>query len=168
MTLPASGTLSASQINTEVGRAWNTPGGAGEQIFRDLAEVGGGGYSGAAFYGKSVIKPLKVELSRYLIEETFRIGMGRPRFYAEVTCNPMRGNPPYSFNWELVENRGSNPFNNGVNGAKIIFSSDPSGEGMIWRCKVTDSAGAVVYSDNLVIKFYYKKINTDIPIFGGG
>ncbi|MGC0152781.1 hypothetical protein ACPRNU_10020 [Chromobacterium vaccinii] len=154
MTLPANGTLSASQINTEVGRAWNTPGGAAERIFRDLAEVGDGGYSGANFYGKSVIKPLQAALSTYLSETTF-YRAGRPYFNLDVTCSSRGGVPPYSYHWEEVASYGTKFTLTNADSAKVIFFN-LGGNGADWRCRVTDSRGQVSYSPNLQIRFYYK------------
>lgn len=53
MTLQGSGIMYASQVNTELGRAYNTYGTANDSAFRTLAGVPSGGYSGANFYGKT-------------------------------------------------------------------------------------------------------------------
>ncbi|OHX20521.1 hypothetical protein [Chromobacterium sphagni] len=159
MTLPASGAVSAWQLNVEVGRGGNASGSAGEQVFRDLAEVGGGSYSGLAFFGKSMFKPLAAQLSTYLSETTFTMGIGRPRVFLEVSCTPKYGQPPYSFAWEMLWEDGNHPVFSGEFTDKITFTGDPRGKGSDWRCKVTDGSGQVAYSPNLQIRFYFKKLN---------
>ncbi|MEO3956250.1 hypothetical protein ABH309_17555 [Chromobacterium piscinae] len=54
MTLPASGSFSARELNIEVERSERAAGSAGEAIFRRLAQVGEGAYSAKNFMGKKI------------------------------------------------------------------------------------------------------------------
>ncbi|MEO2218379.1 hypothetical protein ABGV49_15050 [Chromobacterium vaccinii] len=159
MTLPASGALSARELNIELDRPGNAPGNAGEAALRALAEVGSGSYSATAFYGKSVFKPLAAALSTYLSETTFTTGIGRPRVSKEVTCTPINGTPPYAYAWEMLSEDRGHPSYSGETTAKIVFSGDPQGYGSTWRCRVTDSQGQVAYSPVLQLIFKYKQFN---------
>lgn len=53
MTLQASGVIQISDINVELGRAYNTWAGLGDSALRTLAGVPSGSISLASFYGKS-------------------------------------------------------------------------------------------------------------------
>ncbi|MCD0494810.1 hypothetical protein LQD23_21275 [Chromobacterium violaceum] len=61
MTLPASGTLSARDLNKELGKGEAQNGSANDLAFRQLAKVSAGGYSASAFYGKR--RPIEITLS---------------------------------------------------------------------------------------------------------
>ena len=53
MPTPASGTISVSDINIELGNASNAPGGLGDSRFRGLARIDSGAISLNNFYNKS-------------------------------------------------------------------------------------------------------------------
>jgi hypothetical protein len=53
MTLPASGQLSAHDVEIELGLSGTAQGSANDAAYRALAGAPSGGYSGATFYGKS-------------------------------------------------------------------------------------------------------------------
>ena len=55
MTLPSSGALSASQIDTEIGRASNAAISLDESVVRGLAGVASGAISFSNFYGKTYV-----------------------------------------------------------------------------------------------------------------
>lgn len=69
-----------------------------------------------------------------------------------VTCNASGGTPPYSYAWEQVSGDASisitSPSSDSTTFSASSETTETTKEG-VFRCKVTDSASAVVYSNNV-------------------
>lgn len=104
-----------------------------------MAEVGGSAFRAAITAGQNVVA------SGANGSQSYGIG---------TTVTAYGGSPSYSYDWEYVsgdvqisavsDTSATTTWQS--NGTDEIFSS-------VWRCKVTDSASRIVYSDNVSIEF---------------
>jgi hypothetical protein len=88
MTLQASGAIAISDINVELGRAWNNQSNLNESALRTLAGVPSGAISLANFYGKSNFSATWSGNSIYAVDAYlygFQVSGGSWRGYAKTT-----------------------------------------------------------------------------------
>ncbi|WP_144410370.1 hypothetical protein [Chromobacterium vaccinii] len=101
MTLPASGALSARDLNKELGRGEAQNGSANDLAFRQLAKVSAGGYSASAFYGKR--RPIEVQVSQTVVNTSRDTGGTWPWQSPLVTSKILYGDDFWPvYKWKQV------------------------------------------------------------------
>lgn len=141
MTLPASGQISLSQVNTELGRASNTAINMNESAVRTLAGVGGAGsaWSMNSLYGKSSLTVTGVNDDRFYVSS----GSGSASSFPSV--NVSGGQAPYTYSWTFTNNPQSAGLSNSNSQTATVnknFTSGSTGSySATLQCVVTDNSG---------------------------
>lgn len=148
MTLPATGPLSASQINTELGRASGAAISLGASAVRSLAGVASGAIGFVNLRGKSSIPGLSVSASNVSANDAGFASSGAVGPTGNAATTPSGGVGPYTYSWARVS--GST-----VPGASSLTAQNPTWSAAsvtgiqtaIWRVTVTDSLGATATAE---------------------
>jgi hypothetical protein len=157
MTLPSSGAISLSEVDTELGASATGGISMDQANVRSLAGVGGEGtlWGMNSLYGKS--STMTCALNTDSVSKT---GTGLTTTQA-VTCTPTGGTAPYTFSWTVVAGGGGITINS-PSGQSTTFSATveiviesgvPHYETVsgTYHCTVHDSSGKVATSENLSV-----------------
>lgn len=140
MTLPT-GTISMSQVNTELGRSSTAQISLGETAVRNLAGVASGAISMDNLRGKSAMSVTASNVSGY------DAGFAQSGSVDGTGASPVvtGGTTPYTYLWTHVSTSSgdtpyiSNPYVAGPVWDALVYDGTPSTS--IWRLTVTSSGG---------------------------
>lgn len=156
MALPT-GTISLSQVNSELGRSPTQSINLNDTAVRSLAGKASGAISMNDLRGKSAVQPLAASAS-----PSYLSGYGYGSSYASTdstTCTASGGAGGYAYTWEQVSAPSVGRIVVGnANAASTSFiltdAYNASGQTITssWRCKVV-SGGVTVYSNTVTLNF---------------
>lgn len=151
MTLPT-GTILMSDINVELGRAWNAPLSLNDAAVRALAGKPSGAISMADLRGKSAYTPMTYTAYEAQQEGTFS---GQQTQYT-ATLRPSiyvaNGSGGYTYSWAFVSNAGGFTMslaNTSQPALQHIVGKFGFQGNCVVRCTVTDNTGHVIVSRDL-------------------
>jgi hypothetical protein len=151
MTLPASGSISLSQVSVELGRASNANTKLGESAVRTLAGVASGAISLGNLRGKSAYTPM--------------IGVGHDGYNSfmstysggTATCSPYvtvsNGSGGYTYSWSFTSNPNSLTLANATSSqctvSKTFTKLSSWSMGATLQCVISDNTGHSITVSNI-------------------
>jgi len=159
MALPASGTIKASEIQTEFGGS--NPISISEYYAADTGVPASGAISWSDFHGTASGPPFTVSVTPTILTGAASSAVGGTVLVTtntNATVTSSGAQSPVSFLWEFVSGHNgisaNTPSSNSTGFSAGIPEPPPGGETTwtaIWRCKVTDNNSDVVYSANVSV-----------------
>lgn len=156
MTTP-SGQIAMSDVNVEIGLAWNANIWLDHGGVRALAGAGGGGTRMEMNWlrGKSSYTPMSAWGNEDLVTDPWG-GTGTSRTYtAHPSVGVSGGKPGYSYLWEWQQNGGGMTLlDTTYQTCRVNYASKYSSYAYgVLRCRITDSTGAVVWVYDITVEF---------------
>lgn len=142
MTLPASGQISFSQVNTELGRSSTAQLSFDDAALRALAGAGGSGtqISMSQLHGKS-----SMSVSGVNDDRSYSSGGGGGNAASFPSVNVSGGTAPYTYSWSFTNNPGGAGLSNSTSQTctvgKTFTSNSSGGYSATLQCVVTDNVG---------------------------
>lgn len=148
MTLPASGAISLSQVNTELGRGSTNAIDMNDSAVRTLAGVGGSGsqWSMNSLYGKSSLSASGVDDFR-----SYSTSASGGTASAFPSVNRSGGNGSYTYSWSFTSNPQGASLSNSTAQTPTVsqnfVKNSSGGFSAVLQCVVTSGGSSVTVSN---------------------